>query len=383
MIGLYSFFVTVTFFYCFLILFYSWGWHKIKTWQLSNHHTYQTSVCIVIPARNESQHISACLQSILQQNFPTHLIKITVIDDHSTDNTAEIVEKIREQHTQIDLISLAKVLPKNKFITAYKKKALSIAIQQTQQELIITTDADCVMKKNWLANIVGFYEKKRAKFITAPVCFFKEKSFIERFQTLDFLGMMVVTGTSVQYGLSNMCNGANLAYPKAVFEEVGGFEGIDHIASGDDMLLMHKIKKKYPKEVFFLKSSEAIVQTYAQPTWTDFINQRIRWGSKTKYYSDIKIILLLAGVLLFYLSLFVSSFGTLIGIKSLQYLFIFQIVSKLIVDFVFLRTACLFFQRNELLWLFLPSQLLHIFYIVIAGIGSNISTYTWKGRKVQ
>lgn len=44
-----------------------------------------------------------------------------------------------------------------------------------------------------------------------------------------------------------MCNGANLAYERKAFNEVNGFAGVDHIASGDDMLLMHKIGKQYPE----------------------------------------------------------------------------------------------------------------------------------------
>ena len=63
-----------------------------------------------------------------------------------------------------------------------------------------------------------------------------------------------------------MCNGANLAYEKKAFYEVNGFTGIDNIASGDDMLLMHKIYKQYPERVLFLKSTDAIVQTKPMET---------------------------------------------------------------------------------------------------------------------
>ena len=90
-----------------------------------------------------------------------------------------------------------------------------------------------------------------------------------------------------------MCNGANLAYTKKAFTEVGGFTGIDNIASGDDMLLMHKIYKLYPDKVMFLKSKDAIVQTAPVNSVKDFFNQRIRWASKADKYDDKRIFVVL------------------------------------------------------------------------------------------
>ncbi len=60
---------------------------------------------------------------------------------------------------------------------------------------------------------------------------------------MDFMVLQGITGASVYKKIHSMCNGANLAYERKLFYEVDGFTGIDHIASGDDMLLMHKIAK--------------------------------------------------------------------------------------------------------------------------------------------
>ena len=98
-----------------------------------------------------------------------------------------------------------------------------------------------------------------------------------------------ITGASVFKKVHAMCNGANLAYQKDVFFEVGGFEGIDQVASGDDMLLMHKIQTRYPNEIMFLKSKDVIVTTRAAESLKEFINQRIRWASKADRYTDKKI----------------------------------------------------------------------------------------------
>ena len=93
-----------------------------------------------------------------------------------------------------------------------------------------------------------------------------------------------ITGASVYKKFHSMCNGANLAYEKKAFNDAGGFEGIDNIASGDDMLLMHKIQKIYPDRIKYLKSADVVVQTQPQETLKDFMNQRIRWASKADKY---------------------------------------------------------------------------------------------------
>ena len=117
-----------------------------------------------------------------------------------------------------------------------------------------------------LSTIASCYKKYNAAFIAAPVAFHKEKSFLDIFQSLDFMTLQGITGASVYKGFHIMCNGANLAYEKSIFYEVNGFSGIDDIASGDDMLLMHKIKNLYPERVVYLKSESAIVKTNTMPS---------------------------------------------------------------------------------------------------------------------
>ena len=174
---------------------------------------------------------------------------------------------------------------------SYKKKAIETAIGLAKGSLIVTTDADCIVQPEWLKTIASYYENSGAVFIAAPVVyndpspgdsFFKK--FFKIFQSLDFMTLQGITGASVYKKFHNMCNGANLAYEKKVFHEVGGFEGIDNIASGDDMLLMHKIQKLYPDKIKYLKSTNVIVQTQPAETVKEFINQRIRWASKADKY---------------------------------------------------------------------------------------------------
>ncbi|MCX6294005.1 MAG: glycosyltransferase, partial [Sphingobacteriales bacterium] len=269
-----------------LLIFYRNGWISIQQKKgVENHQN--TFVSIIVPARNEEDNISNLIHSIQNQTYPKSCFELIIIDDCSTDRTAEIVKKYSDSN--IKLIALSDYLDE-KNINAYKKKAIEIGIKASIGTLIITTDADCTMGENWLQEIVHCFEINQPKMIVMPVQINYSNRFIEIFQSLDFMCLQGITGASVQKKFHGMCNGANLAYTKAVFEEVGGFSGIDHIASGDDLLLMHKIAKKYANEIMYLKSVEVIVKTIPANTVKAFFNQRIRWASKAEKYEDKRML---------------------------------------------------------------------------------------------
>jgi cellulose synthase/poly-beta-1,6-N-acetylglucosamine synthase-like glycosyltransferase len=179
-----------------------------------------------------------------------------------------------------------------------------------------------------------------------------------------------------------MCNGANLAYEKKVFYEVNGFEGIDQIASGDDMLLMHKIQKVYPTKTMFLKSPEIIIETKPAATLKEFFNQRIRWASKAGKYTDKKIISVLILVYLLNAWIFILAISSFFFTKAF-FLFLISIALKTIVELFFLYPVAKFFNKQKLLWWFIPAQPFHILYTLIAGWLGNFGSYEWKGRKVK
>ena len=242
-----------------LILYYRRGWKGIPDFKPQTPGLKPaTRISVIIPARNEEKHIQHCLDSINNQSYPKQFFEVWVVDDHSTDKTPEIIKQYKSSN--IKLVSLKDFISGEK-LNAYKKKAIETAISQSTGELIVTTDADCIVPPDWLLTIAAFYEKEKVQFIAAPVSIDCNNRFIEVFQALDFMTLQGITGASVYRNIHSMCNGANLAYTKKAFEEVGGFTGIDHIASGDDMLLMHKIYRRYPTKVKFLKATEAIVQT--------------------------------------------------------------------------------------------------------------------------
>src|SRR5688572_24373343 len=216
--------------YSTLILFYRAGWQELDPFSKTDHES-SIKISVIIPARNEEDNIGKLLTSVEKQTYPAHLFEVIVVDDHSTDNTAVVVKSY----------SFAKLIRlESHNINSYKKKAIETGIAAASGDLIVTTDADCIVQENWLRTIAAFKEDTKAVFITAPVVMENDSTLLQTFQTLDFLVLQGITAASAQKKIHNMCNGANLAYEKKAFFDVNGFAGVDHIASGDDMLLMQK-----------------------------------------------------------------------------------------------------------------------------------------------
>lgn len=215
--------------------------------------------------------------------------------------------------------------------------------------------------------------------IAAPVAFSDEKSWLEKWQALDMCGMMAITAGAITNGFPNMCNGANLAYPKNVFEEAGGFSGIDAQPSGDDVMLMMKIAKKHPKGIHFLKSEEAVVFTQTEKTFSGLLQQRLRWLSKGTAFPDGKVSAVLVFAWLFNLSIIVNFLAGFFQ-KELGLIAALAFCVKTLSELPLLYSGCSFFRKEKLLLLLLPAQAMHVVYVTGAGFLSRVAGFTWKGR---
>jgi cellulose synthase/poly-beta-1,6-N-acetylglucosamine synthase-like glycosyltransferase len=368
-----SFFLCLS--YIIIIVVYRQGWDSLKKSPApSINFQPQTTISVLIAARNEAANIGACLDTILSQQYPKALFEIIVIDDFSEDKTYEIALL-----KGINVIRLADYCEKGS-----KKKAIEVGIAKAKGTLIVATDADCHTPPLWLRNIAYFYETQNCKFIAAPVNFHQEKNYFEKAQSLDFLGLMLITGAGIHKGFMHMCNGANLAYERAVFYDVDGFKGIDKLASGDDMLLMQKVALKYPGSLGFLKNEQATVLTHAKPTWESFISQRVRWASKTNSYKEVLVTAILALVFFFCNNIILSACLIPFLGKVAFALLLLQLSLKGIMDYYLLYPIATFFKRKDLLRSFIPAFFGHIVYIIIVGTLANlVFNYEWKGRRVR
>ncbi|GGG02229.1 glycosyl transferase [Pontibacter amylolyticus] len=336
------------------------------------------NITVIIPVRNEAGHILTLLQDLERQNYPAELFEVLVVDDHSDDGTDQLIlDFIPDTKLHLQLIRLA-----DHTTATGKKTAIKQGIVLAGGELLVFTDGDCRVQPDWLLYFAYTYQSQQAVFISGPVCFHHTHTLLERMQLVEFASLIGVGGASIGLQQPNMCNGANLAYTRAVFEEVGGFAGNEGIASGDDEFLLHKVNKVYPERIAFLKHPGAMVYTEARKTVSSFIAQRVRWASKWRSYQSLSVKLVALSVFAVNLLLFLALPAMLLHWVS-PGVFLAAYAAKFLIDFLFLNPVLTFMRRRNYLIYMLPLQLVYIPYVLYTAIIGFSGRYTWKGRTIR
>lgn len=365
-------FIFLTLIYASKIIYFYQGLFKLKPGTNQKHFF----VTVLIPARNEEQNISKCLDSLLKQNYPTEQLEIIVIDDDSNDRTGEIVESYADQNPFIRLISLGQCPPG----VSPKKRALQVGVEAAAGEIIFTIDADCWASPHWIAQMISYFEPDVGMTI-GFVGFSKdsEHNFFHKIQSLEFIGLTIAGIGSIGAGDPIIANGANLAFRRDAFKEVGGYRGEDHVISGDDDLLLQKIDRRTNWKIKASISPATFVYTHPVGDFNSFLEQRIRWASKGLIYKKASLLLFLFSTYLLYLLLFISIPFALLFPFSYPYpLIVFFI--KLAVDFLLISKGTALVGRKDLRRFVLITEILQIPYIIYVGFAGILKKYEWKGR---
>lgn len=331
---------------------------------------------IVIPARNEAESLSQCLYHAIHQHYPVGKMEVILVNDHSTDATLAIANLMEGRYPSLRVFDL----PEGQ---EGKKAALSFGIEQARGEIILQTDADCRLQLHWARHMAAHF-KRNTGLVAGPIQLdYNQDSAFERLQALESMGLVGITAGSIASGYPNMCNGANLAYRKEAFQKVNGFQGVDKVASGDDELLLQKIRKDGSFGIRFAKCQDAIVYTKALPDWKRFRAQRLRWVSKARAYIHRPTNLIQLASFFAFLGLPIL---LVCGIMDLTYalLAVELFVLKLVADFYLMHRSLQFFHKLPLLSYLLPLQVVYIPYVLWIGVAGNfVKKYNWKGRWVR
>ena len=352
-----------------------WAWKKMGTVTLPPDLRPQTKISVIIPIRNEGQNIAKLLLDLTHQTYPPNLFEVLVINDFSEDNSLEVINCfVGQVPYTLRCLSLQD--------QTGKKAAVALGVAAATGELLAFTDGDCRVQPDWLTYLAYVYFSRQAKFISGPVCYEPTFTFFEKMQLVEFLSLIGTGGSSIALGQPNMCNGANLAYPKNIFAEVNGFAGNEHLPSGDDEFLMHKVHQRYSGSICFLNAPEATVFTRAKPTLAGFFAQRVRWASKWPAYQawNVKLLAILVFGVNFLLFL---GLGLVLAGKSSAAWLAVAFAIKILIDFLFLTPVLGFFNKLKYSYIIIPLQLIYVPYVVITALVALRGSYIWKGRKIK
>lgn len=347
-----------------------------------------TFVSVVVAARNEATRIGPLLEALAAQDHPRDKFEILVVDDHSEDGTADVVNQWIEKasratgtaHTlDLKLLSAAALeatpvhgappahgttsangATDSHGTTGGKKHALTLGIQQASGEVILTTDADCRPSPGWISGMARSFSTPVVKMVLGPVRL-RGTGMFGQLQELEFLSLMGITGGSAGLGNPVMGNGASLGFRRQAWLEAGGYASHTKFPSGDDVFLLHTVKKQRPQAtgpegkakpyVQFLKDRDAIVETEAVRGLRDFFRQRGRWAGKAGGYKD-PFTLLTGGVVAGFNLLLVIYLVFLLVFPGMSTLWMLAAIAlKALVDFLLLAATARFFNMSvRLAW---------------------------------
>lgn len=329
---------------------------RLKPFALKS--TGSTAVSVIIACKNEEERLPSLLESINNQDYPKELLEVIIVDDNSDDHTFIAASSYKGSPD----ISVLKNSGKG------KKEALRTGIAASSGKLIITTDADCTMGRSWIRSVVSFFEEKKSDMVICPVQIAGEGSFFQKFQQLEFLGLQGITAGTAVAGNAILCNGANLCFNReAYFRHFNELH--PELSTGDDIFLLHSLKKESDSRIMWLESRDAMVSTPASPTPGSFLRQRRRWISKWSFYNDR--LTLITGLFTFTAVVIQMLLTALLFLDfSFAWPWLVVILLKSIPDFLIIsNTASRYGQSGILQW-FLPVQLIYPVYVLVVFLAS-------------
>jgi len=328
------------------------------------------SVSVVVPFKNEKDHLPGLLDDLSRQSFPNELLEVIFVDDHSGDSSASILTKMKDSNAGFRYLSLPPGV-------SGKKKALSHGIECAEYDWIIQVDADCRLGPGFISAHMVFLEKHPSDLVAGIVTIGKGSgSFLESFERLDVLALAGSSAGSFGLGRPMMCSGANLAYSRKLYKETRSFDPENTVASGDDMFMMIGARK-LGSTLSFIGDRESIVRTNPQKDLHSLITQRIRWGAKAGSYKMLDIQLLALLVTLCNISMLLMPLWIMLFTHWWPWLAGAWFM-KTLADFALLYKMTGITASRSDLKMFLPASLLYYPYFLLTVLGALRGRPVWK-----
>lgn len=329
-------------------------------------------VALIIPFRNEASNILK-LAGQLRDSVPSSW-EIIWVDDHSEDSSLQMILR----WIKANGFEGWQVLAANGM---GKKRALQTGILFSSADIIVTTDADVGLDQNAFRELIQPFSDSDVKLVAGPVISQADNGLFACFQQIEWASILLVTGAFFQVGKPLMCSGANLAFRKKAFLDVDGYQGNEHVMSGDDEFLLKKIVKKYgPSSTVFLATKKALIFVPPADSVGEFLQQRMRWGSKWKSH----------GSLLHSASALFAALFTMFPIVALLFFLIGPLngwvlaiiwIGRFICDFLVLGRVLSALGVHLRWFYFLVTGVIHPLYVFAISLGIFRGGFIWKGRK--
>ena len=366
------FFLLFIFLYALLLLSMKRHWQLKQT--SNSNGEYGASTALLIPFRNEAEHLPKLLLNLKKILHSSQ--EVVFIDDDSADDSAAMVWDFLKKRNLNHWVLLKSAGPG-------KKAALTTGVQYSQAEIILTTDADCLLPHDWVRRMTWPFQQSETQLVAGPVMTVGGSGFFSRFQQIEWGSILLVTRYLFSIGKPLMCSGANLAYRRSAFLAVKGYSDNEMYPSGDDEFLLKKVVQHFGVQAaMYLNDKEVLVETQPAANWSAFVQQRVRWAGKWRLHRSFVNSLSSASAF-FLATVELATIMLLFGSIGPKLVFLFIWVLKILIERRVLGKVLADFYRSHPIYYYIGTSFLHPIYVVWVGLGTISGKYTWKGRNNQ
>jgi cellulose synthase/poly-beta-1,6-N-acetylglucosamine synthase-like glycosyltransferase len=329
---------------------------------------YRPTVSIIIAARNEERILRNCLRSMTTLTYPKELLEVIVVDDRSTDATTNIVKEYEATHPFIKLVSVGPLTDR----LHGKVNALEQGISASKGEILLFTDADCVVPRGWVENMVKYYADPQVGLVTGFISI-RAFDWFDSIQAIDWLLLLSAASATAKLGFPVTAVGNNFSVRRRAYDLVGGYRGI-RLSVTEDFSLFHAVTSKAGMRATVALDKETMVLSNSCRTWSELYSQRKRWfiGGRDSEVSRMVAFgvayIFNAFVLLGFLFLALPTWGTMVA-------------AKMIADYLMVLPALRLTGRTDLAKYWILFELYFIAYVAFLPIDALLKPrVTWKGR---
>jgi len=337
---------------------------------------WEPFVSVIVAARDEEDTIGRCLHSLVRQDYPGERYEVTIVDDRSSDSTAKVVGDFAKGSPNLHLF---RVLSNPQKLSG-KQHALNIGIKRSKGDIILITDADCVVPDTWMRRTVQSFADEVG--LVAGFTLLEGRDMFARIQTVDLLYLLTIAWGATGMGRPTSLIGNNLAFRRKAYEDVGGYNGIGFTVT-EDLALLEAIRDRSNWKIGFIADPSHVVTALPAKTLSEFFQQRKRWavgGLKIQAFGLFLLITAFSLRLLTTLYLFLSPFRA--GLLSFAML---GFLAAAVADILIASRGITALKRKDLLR-YLPFLTpFQFFYQSIIGISVLFGNRTiqWKGRRYE
>ena len=232
---------------------------------------YEPSVSVIVAARNEEQHIENCLQSLSHLDYPTGKLEIIVVNDCSTDRTAEAVENFIKTHSGVKSITIT---PGTGNLRG-KTNAVARGIGVSRGEILMFTDADCMVPASWIRETLKYFDKDIG--IVGGFTLLNASNNFKGMQSLDWIFLFGLASAMAGWNKPLTVIGNNLSVRRCAYEATGGYEHISFSVT-EDYALVQAILRRTNFKINFPADPHTAVQSKACQNLKQLYRQKQRWG---------------------------------------------------------------------------------------------------------